>query len=221
MNKKYTKEDLYNLTYKDYILLISKELNTKGFTKEDGELYEVNTNMEGGFVSDFSVNFILYLTNKNAIDYLIKIGLLNNGRCPLTGLMLLPSTTITYTSERNKTIKFDISKKYYNKRDWGCIISVILIIISIIIGIILGFNYIEYIAIGIGVLIAIKSLMQRFKGIGNYWYTSGLADKIGINTITLYQILKIERSKEVLDSNTAFMHGICKGDLNAYLHHFE
>lgn len=53
MSMKYSREDIELLMYKDYILLMAEELNNNGFT-DNGKRYEVGTNVNGNFVSDFS-----------------------------------------------------------------------------------------------------------------------------------------------------------------------
>ena len=109
---KYTRNDLDNLMYKDYILLIARELNQNSFKNDQGREYEVGTNVHGDFVSDFSRGFVLSIKDPKAIEFLKRVGLLNNGRCPLTGLMLSPATTMTYTSEYGSNIQYDINKKW-------------------------------------------------------------------------------------------------------------
>ena len=101
----YSKEDLNNLTYKDYILLMAEELNNNGFT-DNGKKYEVSTDVNGNFVSDFFRAFVLSMEDKGAVDFLKGIGLLNNGRCPLTGLMYSQSSKTSYTSEHCCPVKF-------------------------------------------------------------------------------------------------------------------
>ena len=73
---KYTKEGLSNMTYKEYVLLMAEELNNNGFT-DNGKSYEVSTDVNGNFVSDFFRAFILSMRDKNAVDFLKEVGLLN------------------------------------------------------------------------------------------------------------------------------------------------
>ena len=217
---KYSKEDINNLMYKDYILLMAEELNNNGFTDTNGNRYEVSTNVDGDFVSDFSIGFVLSMKEKKAIDFLKEIGLLNNGRCPLTGLMLSPSTKTTYTSEYDSNITYDISSMWLEytkgKRNWGCFISTPIIIVGIVWGIIKGFNIIAYITMGVGVLLAILSGMYGMSDFGNNWNRRCLANEMGINTMTLYFILKIENSKDGMCSKMTEKYGIPSADFAAY-----
>ena len=218
---KYSKEDINKLMYKDYILLMAEELNNNGFTDTNGNRYEVSTNVDGDFVSDFSIGFVLSMKEKKAIDFLKEIGLLNNGRCPLTGLMILPSTKSTYTSEYDPNITYDISLmwKEYSKvnRNWGCLVSTPIIIVGIVWGIINGFNTVAYIIMGFGVILAILSGMYGSANFGNDWNRRCLSNEMGINTITLYYILKIENSKDGMCSKMTEQYGIPSADLDAYL----
>ena len=54
---KYSREYLEGLMYKDYILLMAEELNGNGFT-DNGKKYEVSTDVNGNFVSDFFRGFV-------------------------------------------------------------------------------------------------------------------------------------------------------------------
>lgn len=67
---KYTRNDLDNLIYKDYILLIARELNQNSFKNDQGREYEVGTNVHGDFVSDFSRGFVLSIKDPKAIEFL-------------------------------------------------------------------------------------------------------------------------------------------------------
>lgn len=196
---KYSRNDLNHLLYKDYILLIAEELNKNGFTDENGKRYEVET-VSGNFVSNFSVNFILSIKDKEAIEFLKGIGLLNNGRCPLTGLMLNDKTKTLYSSEHDSNINYEISTaldKYINmRRNWGCLISFFIIIIGIVIVIINGFNYV---IAGIAILLAILTGRYGAVNYSNNTNISLAANELGINIITLHYILKVEELEEKED----------------------
>ena len=192
---KYSKDDLNNLLYKEYILLIAEELNNNGFTRDNGNKYEVGTDIDGNFVSDFSRGFVLSLKDEKAIEFLKGIGLLNNGRCPLTGLMLSDKTRTTYTSNEAPNISYDINTAWNEyteiRRNWGCLISIPIIIIGIVIGLINGFDTTAYIVLGVGVGGAILAGVHGTANFGNNWNTLCMSNGIGINTVTLFYILKI------------------------------
>lgn len=223
MQMKYSRDTIDELTYKDYILLIAEELNKNGFTDGEGKEYKVRTNSYGDFVSDFSRDFILSIGNKEAIDFLKGIGLLNNGRCPLTGLMLSDTTTTTYTSEYSTNINYDIStlwKKYTTpKRNWGCFVSIPVIIIGIIIGLINSYNTIVFIVIGIGLLLGIFSIMYGWCNFGYNWDMTCLSDALGMNNITLLHIIKLRKSNIDIAHQMIkmFENGIPSGDLLSYM----
>lgn len=194
---KYSKEKLNNLTYKDYILLMAEELNKNGFT-DKGKKYEVSTDVYGNFVSDFFRAFVLSMEDKGAVDFLKEIGLLNNGRCPLTGLMYSQLSQTSYTSEHNPSINYEINRKWLEytkgKRNWGCILSFPVIIVGVVVGIINGFSTMALVIMGLGVLIAILAGMYGMADFGNNWNKLCLSNEIGINTATLINILEIEKS---------------------------
>ena len=219
---KYSRNDLDNLMYKDYILLIAEELNNNGFKDEDGKKYEVGTNVHGGFVSDFSRGFILSIKDSKAIDFLKQVGLLNNGRCPLTGLMLSPSTTMTYTSEYSSNIQYDINKRWLDytkeKKNWGCFVSLAVLIIAIIVGIINEFNTTIYIILGAAASGLILSVMYGMSNFGNNWNKLTLSNEIGINTVTLNYMAKIwnDNSDKAVFRKKAIENEIPKADMSAF-----
>lgn len=215
---KYSRVDLSKLLYKDYILLIAEELNRNGF-KCDGKKYEVGTNIDGDFVSNFSVGFVLSIKDKAAIEFLKDIGLLNNGRCPLTGLMISPTTKISFTSEENSSISYDVSSAWQDDyKNWGCIVSPVIIVAGIILGIVYGFNtYVNY-TIVFGILLAILVVMYGGIRFGNSLNRANLSNKLGINFITLSYILKMESSMNRMSVTDAFFnHNIPFADYFAYM----
>lgn len=219
---KYSRNDLDNLMYKDYILLIAKELNQNGFKDYQGREYEVVTNVHGDFVSDFSRGFVLSIKDPKAIEFLKQVGLLNNGRCPLTGLMLSPNTTMTFTSEYGSNIQYDINKKWLDytkeKKNWGCFISLAVLIIAIIVGFINGFDTSIYIIGGVAILALILSVMYGMSNFGNNWYKLNLSNKIGINTVTLNYMAKIwnDNADKVFFRQKAIANEISIADMNAF-----
>ncbi|MBP3511801.1 MAG: hypothetical protein J6K19_07185 [Prevotella sp.] len=217
---KYSREYLNGLMYKDYILLMAEELNNNGFT-DNGEKYKVGTNIIGDFVSDFSVGFVLSITDKRAIDFLKDIGLLNNGRCPLTGLMISSTTQSVFNSEHNSSITYYISSIWQEytkkKRNWGCFVSIPIILIGIVIGVINGFDVYIYTTIGLGILLAILFGMYGASKFGNNWNRTCLSNEIGINTVTLFYILKMEKACEEMNYQNASKYGISSADFDAYM----
>lgn len=219
---KYSRDDIDNLTYKDYILLIAEELNSNGFKDDNGDEYKVSTNVHGDFVSDFSRAFILSMKDPKAIDFLKQVGLLNNGRCPLTGLMLSPATKMTYTSEYSSSIQYDINKKWLDytkeKKNWGCFVSLAVLVIAIIAGIINKFDTTIYIIMGAAALGLILSVMYGMSNFGNNWNKSNLSNEIGINTVTLNYLAKIwnDNSNKDVFRNKAIANEIPKADMLAF-----
>lgn len=219
---KYSRNDLDNLMYKDYSLLIAEELNNNGFKDDDGKEYEVGTNVHGDFVSDFSRGFILSIKDPKAIDFLKQVGLLNNGRCPLTGLMLSPATTMTYTSEYGSNIRYDINKKWLDytkeKKNWGCFVSLAVLVIAIIVGIVNEFDTTIYIILCVAALGLILSVMYGMSNFGNNWNKLNLSNEIGINTVTLNYMAKIwnDNSDKGVFRNKAIANEIPKADMAAF-----
>ncbi|MBR2777335.1 MAG: hypothetical protein IKD75_09580 [Prevotella sp.] len=217
---KYSKENLNNLTYKDYILLMAEELNNNGFT-DKGKKYEVSTDINGNFVSDFFRGFVLSLEDKGAVDFLKEIGLLNNGRCPLTGLMYSQLSQTSYTSEHNPAINYEINRKWFEytkeKRNWGCFVPIPIIIVGIVIGIINGFNTIAFVTMGLGVLIAILVGMYGGAKFGNNLDRLFFSNELGINTLTLIGILEIEESGKGHSPDIVQKYEIPSADLERFL----
>jgi len=217
---KYSKDYLNNLTYKDYILLMAEELNNNGFT-DKGKKYEVSTDVNGNFVSDFFRGFVLSLEDKGAVDFLKEIGLLNNGRCPLTGLMYSQLSQTSYTSEHNPAINYDINRKWLEytkeKKNWGCLFSIPVIIVGIVVGIINGFSTIALVTMGIGVLIAILAGMYGLANFGNNWNKLCLSNEIGVNTLTLINILEIEKSGKGYGPDIVQKYEIPSADLEEFI----
>ena len=217
---KYSKDYLNNLTYKDYILLMAEELNNNGFT-DKGKKYEVSTDVNGNFVSDFFRGFVLSLEDKGAVDFLKEIGLLNNGRCPLTGLMYSQLSQTSYTSEHNPAINYDINRKWLEytkeKKNWGCLFSIPVIIFGIVVGIINGFSTIALVTMGIGVLIAILAGMYGLANFGNNWNKLCLSNEIGVNTLTLINILEIEKSGKGYGPDIVQKYEIPSADLEEFI----
>lgn len=219
---KYSRSSLDYLMYKDYILLIAEELNNCGFKDAHGKEYEVTTNVHGDFVSDFSRDFILSIKDPKAIDFLKQIGLLNNGRCPLTGLMISSVTKMTYTSGYGPNIQFDINKKWLDyikeKKNWGCLISLAILIIALIAGIINGFGTSIWIIIGVAALTLILSVIYGMSKFSNDWNKLNLSNEIGINTVTLNYMVKIwnNNSDKGMFRNKAIANEIPKADLLAF-----
>lgn len=219
---KYSREDLNNIMYKDYIILMAEELNKNGFKDAQGKAYEVSTNVHGDFVSDFSRGFVLSISDPKAINFLKQIGLLNNGRCPLTGLMISTGTQITYTSEYSSSIQYDINKKWLEytkeKKNWGCFISLAVLIIAIIVGIINGFDTAIYIIGGVAALALILSVMYGMSNFGNNWNKLNLSNEIGINTVTLNYIAKIwnDNADKGIFRQKAIANEIPLADMNAF-----
>lgn len=217
---KYSREYIEGLMYKDYILLMAEELNNNGFTDNEKK-YEVGTDVNGNFVSDFFRGFVLSMKDKKAVNYLKEIGLLNNGRCPLTGLMISSASKTTFTSEYNSSITYDINSMWLEytkvKRNWGCFIAPVIIVAGIILGIVNGFNVYAYSTIGFGILIVILSGMYGGANFGNNWNKLCLSNEIGINTVTLFYILKMEESGEGMNYLNASKYDIPSADFYAYL----
>lgn len=200
---------------------MAEELNKNGFTDCNGNRYKVTTNIRGEFVAGFAMSFVLSKIDKKAVDFLIELGLLNNGRCPLTGLMISPSIKTTFTSKRDSDIKYDISTMWlkHKKRNWGCLVSLVsllIIFLGIIMGIVNGFDVIVYI-IMIGCMLFLLSGVYVFAKAGYNANEQNLADHLGINPITLNSILKIKEVGESLSSKMGRAEDIPDADWEAYV----
>lgn len=215
---KYSREDLCELSYKNYILAMEKELNAEGY-RNDGKPYEVSTNVNGDFVSDFSRAFVLNIKDMKAMQYLKDIGLIDNGRCPLTGLMITDSTRAIYTSECNSNIKYEINKEWieYNKvkRNWGCFVGLFICVASIFVLFSEGLGSAFYYTLGTGVALVVLFSMYGGTKFGNNWNKICLSNQLCINTITLHEIMKIE-DNEGLSSKSIKEHNIPSGDITLY-----
>ncbi|MDE5782854.1 MAG: hypothetical protein K2G91_08285 [Prevotella sp.] len=77
--RKYSREQVKAMSQTEYESLICKELNEAGFKqKYDGELCEYEpdeSTFGGGIVFDV-----------RAVDYLKRLGLVDNGKCPMCGV---------------------------------------------------------------------------------------------------------------------------------------
>ena len=208
------------LSYKNYLLSMAEELNNNGFM-DNGKKYEVKTNINGEYDSSFYISFIMSIKDKKAIDFLKEIGLLNNGRCPLTGLMISSSTKVTFTSKHNSSITFDINSTWYEftrmRGKWGCLVSPAIIIVGIIFGIVGGFDVYAFCLIGLGLLLTIIFGIYVSAIGGDYLNNRSLSNAIELNPVTLFKILKMERSGEKMDIINASKHDIPKTDFTTFI----
>lgn len=96
--KRYTKEQIESLLFLDYIKLIIEELEKNGFKRQlpDGKVITYNP-------SDNFSDFFYSVKDKKACIFLEHIGLINNGRCPITGMPAKGNHVI-----RNFTSDFDL-----------------------------------------------------------------------------------------------------------------
>lgn len=76
----YTSKQICSIPFYDYVNLMVIELNENGFRvmgREETDNYKFPTNPD---------NFVLSIKDDKAISFLVNNGLLNNGRCPISGL---------------------------------------------------------------------------------------------------------------------------------------
>lgn len=76
----YTSKQICSIPFYDYVNLMVIELNENGFkvmSQKGADNYEFPTNPE---------DFVLSIKDDKAISFLVNNGLLNNGRCPISGL---------------------------------------------------------------------------------------------------------------------------------------
>lgn len=214
----YTREELNNLTYKEYVLLIAKELNSNGFSDKEGNEFNVGSDIHGNFVSDFSLGFIMSLKDAAAVDFLKHIGLLNNGRCPLTGLMINEHNKTTYMSEEN--VKFDINSYWIEHtkptQNWGCILFPILLLIAVIWGFVNSFSFTTIVGICVGVLGILCSLFYSMSKIGNKWNKTTLSNRLNMNSATLHLIIKLDNGRLCLSPSMLDKFGIPNADYESY-----
>lgn len=129
---KYSSEMIINLSLKEYVELIVDELNKNGFRikgLQNGQeiFYEYS-------VPDSPSYFIFGITDYEAIEFLKRIGLLDNGKCPATGKPL-GYDRILWQNSKIGHIRFFISKEfddqYYGrvrKTQKACCLFLLLII---------------------------------------------------------------------------------------------
>ena len=136
--------------------------------------------------------------------------------------MLSPATTMTYTSEYGSNIQYDINKKWLDytkeKKNWGCFISLAVLIIAIIVGIINGFDTLVYVIGGVAILALIVSVMYGMSNFGNNWNKLNLSNEIGINTVTLNYMAKIwnDNTDKGVFRQKAIANEIPVADMNAF-----
>lgn len=129
---KYSFEMIINLSLKEYVELIVDELNKNGFRikgLQNGKevFYEYS-------VPDSPSYFIFGITDYEAIEFLKRIGLLDNGKCPATGKPL-GYDRVLWQNGKIGHIRFFISKEFYDqyygrvrKTQKGCCLFFLLII---------------------------------------------------------------------------------------------
>ena len=129
---------------------------------------------------------------------------------------------MTYTSEYSSSIQYDINKKWLDytkeKKNWGCFVSLAVLVIAIIAGIINKFDTTIYIIMGAAALGLILSVMYGMSNFGNNWNKLNLSNEIGINTVTLNYLAKIwnDNSNKDVFRNKAIANEIPKADMLAF-----
>lgn len=126
---KYSSVEVRNMSYQEWMETIAKELNTAGYktkgvgsTLLDYEVYESETFFMG------SIN------DPNAMEYLKRIGLVNNGRCPMCGRPINGNPG-RFTDGFNSNLHFQICQSCVNEgkrisvnpNNTGCMLALLTI----------------------------------------------------------------------------------------------
>lgn len=142
------KEYIKNLSFEKYIELICMTLNKAGFKKKIRD-YDENYKYEN-YDPYIDIIIVDVIKDHKALDYLKKVQLLDNGRCPECGNTM--RNEYKFTSGFNPKASYYICKKCYkegeflqrtstsNKRNSGCMIALSIVFIIIFIGSFLSCN---------------------------------------------------------------------------------
>lgn len=86
---KYTAKQIRDISIPDWIGLMAKELNEKGFLKQELDS-ATELPVERPYKSGDNLQYFLYseVNSWDELEYLKEIGLLNNGRCSICGKVL-------------------------------------------------------------------------------------------------------------------------------------
>lgn len=223
---KYTEEEISNIRFKEYIELIVKELNDNGFSRSNGNPYELGKDIMGGWLwRSYSV-FMTTINDKKAIDFLKAEGLIDNGRCPLTGLNIR-NDEYTFVSDHNSNIKFQASAEWKkltgSSYNYGCIIALIALLLVIISLFIWGFSTNLLIAGGCVVAYLIFNVFRNMSKMGIELNYQNAARDIGITPIAVKTCIRFQKEMDIMlhqsHSSKRIMKlpSIAKGDLNAFL----
>ena len=97
---KYTSEYINSLSFKSYLELMATELNENGFREFNGMKYMVDADPK--FMDLFIMGPV---QDQNAMDFLKRQGLIENGRCPQCGAPMSVNQYFWY-DRRNPSRRF-------------------------------------------------------------------------------------------------------------------
>lgn len=221
---KYDKEYVSKMVFKDYIELIVKELNENGFVNAANAPYKLGTDIYGGWLWRSYSCFMTTVSDAKAVDYLKSIGLLNNGRCPLTGLML-SNQDYTYESKLNSSINFQVNKEWIkltgNNYNIGCIGALVLLVVLLILMIVYGLTSHLFIAVGCTIAYLVFNVLSHMSTMGKELNYQSIAKQVGTTPISIKTCFKFREemdrmyqthsSKRVLE-----LPSIASGDFEAF-----
>ena len=131
----YSAEQIQEISFDKYMALIAKELNDEGFRVKNNR-GEASKYSPDEFLIDVDV-----IKDENALNYLKRIKLIDNGRCPKCG-NVMNKNKYTFTNRFNPNASYYICKSCYNKglnlqrafnpssNNKGCLLFILLLIIS-------------------------------------------------------------------------------------------
>ena len=118
---KYSTSQICQMTWQEWNETMAKELNyagfkARGFNEQIGRWLDNYTKYEAGSDPD---TFILgEVSGTREIDYLKRLGLLNNGRCPMCGRPIYGNPA-RFTSGFDPTMNFQICQSCCEKGQNG------------------------------------------------------------------------------------------------------
>lgn len=136
---KYTSEQINSMSWHEWNQTMAKELNDAGFRTMEYQQVKKNVYKNADNALYFTLEdspelFILGAVYKSPeLDYLKRLGLLNNGRCPMCGNKISRNTGL-FTYSLNPAVNFEIChscvKKWkrisMSQNNYGCLIALLL-----------------------------------------------------------------------------------------------
>lgn len=136
LGKKYSLSQVKNMTFRQWIETIVKELNSAGFRARgyNSKIQKWQNNFSLYEVGEPETFFLGELVDVDAVEYLKEIGLVDNGKCPLCGNNI-EGNPGRFTDGYNSSLHFQICQNCVSQgkrvsvnpaNNTGCIISLLL-----------------------------------------------------------------------------------------------